>query len=195
MDTLETERLIIRPFVIGDLMEAHQLLDAGIQWAGPSTTIEQREAKLQLYIALANWEDTGRLYGFRAIVLRCSERMIGICGFHPDLWSPEWKAVFWPQLCDTYDPRTMGRHTSLELGIGYALSAQERDKGYGSEAVRAALDHAFRELKVGRVFATTDRHNPDSVRLMERVGMRTATNPDINAIWPGVVGVIENPLL
>jgi len=46
-----------------------------------------------------------------------------------------------------------------------------------------------------RVFATTDRDNRDSVRLMWRVGMRTATNPDANARWPGVVGVIENPLL
>jgi RimJ/RimL family protein N-acetyltransferase len=195
MDTLETERLVIRPFATDDLQDAHQLLDEDIQWAGPSVTVAQREARLRLYIALANWDDTGRIYGLRALVLRGSKRMIGICGFHPDLWSPDWKAVFWPQLFDTYDPLIMGRYASLELGIGYALSCKERGRGYATEAVRAALGHAFGQFKVGRVFATTDRGNRDSVRLMERVGMRTATNPDMDTTWPGVVGVVENPLL
>ena len=195
MDTLKTERLVIRPFVSDDLQDAHQLLDEDIGWAGPSITVEQREMKLRLYVALANWEDTGRIYGFRALVLRDSRRMIGVCGFHPDLWSPAWKAIFWPQLFDRYDPCRMGRYASLELGIGYALSRQERGRGYASEAVRAFVDHAFCQLKVGRVFATTDRDNHDSVRLMAHVGMRTATNPDRDTPWPGVVGVIENPLL
>jgi RimJ/RimL family protein N-acetyltransferase len=120
--------------------------------------------------------------------------MINICGFHPGLWSPDWKDIFWPQLFDMRAPRAVGRYATLELGIGYALSREERGQGYGSEVVRAALDHAFRRLEVQRVFATTDRHNRDSVSLMQRVRMRTATNPDVTTNWPGVVGVIENTL-
>lgn len=142
------------------------VLDEDIGWTGPSFTIQQREAKLRLHTVLASWKDTRRIYGYRAVVLKGSKRMIGICGFHPDLWSPYWRDVFWPQLLDMRDPRAVGRYATLELGIGYALSRKERGQGYGSEAVRAALDHAFRRLKVQRVFATTNRHNRDSVRLM-----------------------------
>ena len=47
MDTLETERLIIRPFVTDDLEVAYQLLDIDIQWSGPSFSLEQRRKRLQ----------------------------------------------------------------------------------------------------------------------------------------------------
>ena len=192
MDTFETERLIIRRFVADDLLAAHQVLDLDLEWSGPAFTLDQRRERLQLYIYLAGWQDTGRLYGFRAITLKASQQLIGLSGFHPDVWSPRWKAVFWPALFPERDPAAFGAHASLELGVGYALSQAARGQGYASEAVNALLEHAFRALRVERVFATTDQANTDSVKLMERVGMRTARNPDALAAYPGVVGVIEN---
>ncbi len=44
MDTRETEHLIIRPFGMGDLEEAHRLLDGDIQWAGPGRSLEYRRS-------------------------------------------------------------------------------------------------------------------------------------------------------
>ena len=192
VDTLETQRLIIRPFVMEDLYEAHQVLDVDIEWSGRSFTLGQRRERLHLYVGLAQWEDTGRLYGFRAITLKASQELIGICGLHPDVWSPRWKAIFWPTLFRDYDGTTLGGHASLELGIGYALSHPARRQGYATEAVKALLDHAFRTLQINRVFAVADQRNPDSVKVMQRVGMRTAQNPDGQMAYPGVVGLIEN---
>jgi RimJ/RimL family protein N-acetyltransferase len=192
METLETQRLIIRPFVMGDLYEAHQVLDVDIEWSGRSFTLDQRRERLQFYVGLAQWEDTGRLYGFRAITLKASLELIGICGFHPDVWSPGWKAIFWPTLFRDCDSNTLGGHASLELSIGYALCHPARGHGYATEAVKALLDHAFRTWQINRVFAITDQSNADSVKVMQRVGMRTAQNPDGQIAYPGVVGLIEN---
>lgn len=194
MHTLETKRLIIRPFAMDDLSQAHHLLDGDIQWAGPCCSIEQRREQLQFQIALANWDLTGRIYGHRAILLRESRLMIGFCHLWPELWSPHWKTVFWAQLFPDDEHSALGWYASLEMAVGYALSSQQRGYGYAAEAVKALLGYAFAELRVPRVFATTDRGNADSVRLMRRVGMRVATNPDADCMYPAVAGVIHNCL-
>jgi len=175
-----------------DLPEAHQLLDIDIQWAGPNRSLEWRRERLQLYNGLAHWEDTGCLYGYRALELKSTGEIIGIAGFHPDYWSPEWKAIFWPPLFNSFNPVTDGPFGSFELGIGYALSKLQRGQGYAAEAVNALLHFACEVLQVGRVFAVTDRANQDSVNLMKRVGMRVAANPDTQAVWPGHAGVYEH---
>ncbi len=190
MDQLETERLIICPFCMEDLDEAYQLLDIDIQWAGPGRSREWRQERLHLYAGLAHWEDTGCLYGYRALARKPVGEIIGIAGFHPDYWSPAWKTIFWPTLFPDYHPGNE-RFASFELGIGYALSNHCRGQGYAAEAVRALLAYAVTELHVRRVFAITDRANQNSVNLMKRVGMRVAANPDEQALWPGWAGVNE----
>lgn len=197
MDTIETEQLIIRPFMIDDVEEAHQVLDLNIRWAGPSFTIEQRKKRLQFNIDLSDWAEAGRLYGWRAIVLKESGQLIGICGFQPNVWTPHAKALFWSQLFGQRSKDDM--YGSLELDLGYALSSRYRGKGYATEAVRGIIDYAFGELKIKRIFAGTNRSNARSIKLMKRIGMRIANNPERpDEDWPdgpGVVGVLENELL
>jgi ribosomal-protein-alanine N-acetyltransferase len=199
MDTLETDRLVIRPFTMDDLEEAYQLLDVDMQWAGPNISIEWRKKHLSLYITLSEWEEGGRLYGFRAIVLRASGQIVGLCGFLQWLWTPRGQALFWPLLIGPIGEGWDGLYSSFELSVGYGLSSQHRGKGYATEAVRALLDHAFRELSVRRVFAGTNRSNLGSISLMKRIGMRVADNPEHPDMdWPngpGVVGMIVNDLL
>jgi RimJ/RimL family protein N-acetyltransferase len=197
MNTSETKRLIIRPFVMEDLEEDHQLLDVDIQWAGPSFSIDQRRRNLQREVSLAQWEDTGCIYGYRAIILKETQRLIGICGFLPVLWSFHQRTLFWPLLFGQTADAIHGPFASLELEIGYALSSRHRGKGYATEAVQAFVNYAFQTLKVRRLFASTNRKNTGSIGLMERIGMRIARNPeDPDVDWPGapgVVGAIENP--
>jgi RimJ/RimL family protein N-acetyltransferase len=81
---------------------------------------------------------------------------------------------------------------SLELGLGYALAHPARGQGYATEAVMVLLDHAFGTLQINRVFSVTDQGNADSVKVMQRVGMRIAHNPDKQIVYPGIVGLIEN---
>ena len=186
MDVLETERLRIRPFTQNDLDAAHQLLDQDLQWSGAGFTREQRQRRLQFHIDLAHWVDMGALFGDRALVLKEPGQLIGLAGFRPWVLSPVTRALFgvdfWGETSPTF--------AAMELGIGYALRSSHRKRGYATEAAVALVDYAFREIKVQRVLAITDRQNSDSIRVMGRIGMRLAYNPEAN--WPGVIGILDN---
>ncbi len=187
MNTLETERLLIRPLTVEDLNDIHRLLDVDLQWAGPNVSLEQRQHRLLFQIGLAHWQDTGCLYGDRGIVLRESGRLIGICGFRPWICSAAERGLFEPTRIED-DLRL----ATLELGVGYALSSQYRRQGYAAEAVWALIEHAFRALRVRRIVALAERGNLDSVDLMRRVGMKVAFNANPEVAYPWAVGVIEN---
>lgn len=197
MMQLETNRLLIRPFVMTDLEAAHQLLDHDLHWAGPGITIEQRSERLQREINLAQWADTGNLFGYRAVVLKATRAPIGICGYLPVLRSPEEQRLFWPLLF-AQPGKSAKRYATWELEIGYAIASQQQRQGYATEAVHALFDYAFGELKIERIFASTNRKNTGSIALMKHVGMRIASNPErLDEDWPdapGVMGVIENYL-
>jgi ribosomal-protein-alanine N-acetyltransferase len=56
--------------------------------------------------------------------------------------------------------------------IGYFMFNRHWRQGYGKEAVRAALDIAFRDLKLHRVEAGVSPHNRRSQALARAVGLR-----------------------
>jgi RimJ/RimL family protein N-acetyltransferase len=56
--------------------------------------------------------------------------------------------------------------------IGWALGVAYRGQGYATEAASALMDYGFRSLGLHRIQADTSSGNPDSLRLMERLGMR-----------------------
>jgi RimJ/RimL family protein N-acetyltransferase len=156
MMQLETNRLLIRPFVMADLEATHQVLDHDLLWAGPGITVEQRRERLQREINLAQWADTNNLFGYRTVVLKATQTPIGICGFLPVLRSPEEQRLFWPLLFDQTG-ESAKRYATWELEIGYAIASRQQQQGYGTEAVRTLFDYAFGELKIGRIFASTNR--------------------------------------
>ena len=196
MEILRTKRLTIRPFSMDDLETAHRVLDGEIQWDGVDVSLQQRRQALQRYIMLADWHDGSRLFGARAIMLKAREQVIGLCGFHPWMWTPSQKALFWPGLLSVPETPDAYTHASLELSILYGLSNKHRGQGYATEAANALVAYAFETLQVKRVFADTTRSNVPSINVMKRAGMRIAlhpTRPDEE--WPdgpAVVGCIEN---
>lgn len=56
--------------------------------------------------------------------------------------------------------------------IGYALLPAAEGQGYAFEAAQAAVGHAFRILRLPRVYAVIAPDNTRSQRLAERLGMR-----------------------
>lgn len=57
--------------------------------------------------------------------------------------------------------------------IGWALHRDFQGKGYAFEAAAATLDFAFRTLDLHRVTAELDPRNLPSIKLCERLGMRS----------------------
>ena len=79
------------------------------------------------------------------------------------------------------DPSATGRVIGLltlitrehQMGeIGWALGIENRGRGYATEAAAGLIQYAFSELKLHRIQASTSSANPDSIKVMDRLGMR-----------------------
>jgi ribosomal-protein-alanine N-acetyltransferase len=66
----------------------------------------------------------------------------------------------------------LGKESHRTADFGYSLNRRYWDRGYATEAARAVIDAAFRQLGLHRVWATCDIRNHGSYRVMEKLGMR-----------------------
>ncbi len=193
MPGLETDRLLIRPFVMDDLEAIHQILDKELADAdmgseGPKVR-EERLRWLQ-WTSLAH-DELARLYqppyGDRAMVLRQTGRLIGACGYVPCL------APFGllPAL------RSAGAGTSglysTEFGLYWAVSPVFQRQGYATEAAQALITYAFDQLHLARIVATTTHDNAASIGVMRRAGMHIERNPFPEPPWLQIVGILKHP--
>jgi RimJ/RimL family protein N-acetyltransferase len=188
MPQLDTERLLIRPFLPGDLEAVHRILDVELGDGNFGTegamTITARKEWLEW--SVRNYSQLAALYqppyGDRAIVLKADDGLVGAVGFVPS---------FGPfgQL-----PTLGGRSSrnTPEFGLYYAISPIHQRQGYAFEAVRAMIDYAFTTLNLKRVVATTTFDNLASIGVMRRLGMRIERNPFSDPPWFQVVGMLES---
>jgi len=191
---LQTPRLVIRRFVAADLDAVHQLLDVDLADAdfGSEGAGSRQQREDWLRWSVLNYEQLERLYqppyGDRAIVLRATGELIGACGYVPS-FGP------FAQLpgLSPVTPPARSRHTPA-FGLFYAVSPRHQRRGYAAEAAQALVDHAFRDLELERIVATTTHDNLVSIRVMEKLGMRIERNPFLDPPWFQVVGVLDNPL-
>lgn len=69
--------------------------------------------------------------------------------------------------------------------LGYTFAPAYGGRGLATEAVRALLEHAFKERGLHRVYGTTDPRNTPSIKLMKRVGMRQEAHHRENLWFKG----------
>ncbi len=187
--TIETARLIIRPFVTGDSLSfIHRILDQEFGDAGSDrAALKDLRSWLEWQILNQEWFEKMRQppYGDRAISLRKSNQLIGAVGYVPCLAPfeqiPELRSVSQPS----------GYYTT-EFGLFYAIDPEYQRQGYATEAARGMLEYAFKQLHVGRVIAMTDYANVASQNVMRKLGMKVTRNPLAEPRWLQVVGVLEN---
>jgi hypothetical protein len=72
----------------------------------------------------------------------------------------------------------------VQAELGWALRPEDTGHGYATEAVEAALQICFEDLRLRRVTASCFAANTASYRLMERVGMRREARTVKNALHP-----------
>ena len=58
------------------------------------------------------------------------------------------------------------------LEIGYILTPNERDKGYGTEAVEIVVDYLFLSKEIVRIQAIADVLNFASQKVLEKAGFK-----------------------
>jgi len=144
--TLETERLILRPFVPEDAEELHRILNLdGIlrYFPGPGNPDMERVERF-ISRQTEQWREKG--YAWWAVETKADRRLLGWNGLQ-------------------YLPETD------ETEIGFLIDKAFWGRGLTPEAGRASLRFGFETLGLGEVIALAHPENTASQRVMEKLGL------------------------
>lgn len=193
MPPLETNRLLIRPFEMDDFEAIHRILDVELEdTVHDEQRLEEVRADRRRWLQWIsmNADELAALYqppyGDRAVVLKRTGEVIGVCGYAPVLMPLEQIPYF-----RTDKSRFPARNVN-EFGLYWAISTLHQRQGYATEAARALIDYAFGSLNLKRIVANTDYDNFASQGVMRRLGMQIERNPDPEPPWMQIIGVLEN---
>ena len=193
MPALATERLLIRPLTLDDLPAIHRILDVELAEAdfggdGAQTLADRRawlEWTVLAYQQLASLYQPP--YGERGIALKEGGVLIGAVGFAPLLMPFGLLPGFAAEAAEAaQEPYT------AEVGLYWAVSPAHQRRGYATEAARAMIEYAFRELRLKRILATTTHDNLASQGVMRKLGMRLEKNPHLEPPWLQVAGMLDH---
>jgi len=159
METIESERLLLRPLTLEDGEFILQLLntDGFIKYIGDRNvkTIGQANDYL-LNGPLKSYETNG--FGLSLVELKTGRTPIGMSGLlkrdyleHPD--------------------------------IGFAFLPDHTGKGYAYEIVKEIIHYGLHRLQMEKILAIVLPENSSSIKLLEKVGFRYEENfisPDTN---------------
>jgi len=147
--TLETDRLVLRPFAYDDLDDLVVLQAEASFWWFPlrrGMTASETEDFLTRDIDRVDRPDRPV---FHAVVERSSGTLIGWAGLSvPD---------FLPEILPAVE-------------VGWRLGSEHRGKGYATEAATAALDWGFDDLGLDEIVSIYEPDNLPSGRVMDRLG-------------------------
>jgi RimJ/RimL family protein N-acetyltransferase len=171
---LSTARLLVRELAAADAGAVERLLEGDrerwLRWTrlGYEQLDELRQPP----------------YGERAVQLRESDGVVGLVGLVP-AFGPFGVLPSWPE---------PGGRNRAEVGLYWSVAPEHRGRGIASEAAAALVAHAFAELDLDRIVATTEHANLASIGVMRRLGMRIEGNPGSEPAWFQVVGILESGL-
>ena len=146
--TLQTDRLILRPFALADAAAVQRLAgDPAIADTTLRIPHPYPDGVAEAWIGTHQESfDKGASVTF-AITLRAGGELIGSIGLE-----------------------LRPAHRRAELG--YWVGVPFWNRGYCTEAVRAVIAYGFAERGLNRIFAHHVSRNPASGRVMQKVGMR-----------------------
>ena len=147
MLTLETDRLLLRPFRDSDIDDyAAMCADPEVmRYLGARSVLSREDAWRQMAMFVGHWQLRG--FGVWAVEERASGSFVGRVGLH----FPEG----WP-----------------DRELAWAVARSYWGRGFALEAAQAALAHAFGPLEWPRAISLIDPENRRSIRLAERLGER-----------------------
>ena len=148
MNILETERLVLRELIAADADFVRDLVNDPdwLRNIGDRGVRDAEDARRYILEGpVASYRRHG--FGLWAVDLKELEAPIGICG------------LIQRDYLDSPD-------------IGFAFLPEHRGQGYAMESASAVMEYARGALGFGRVLAIVSPGNSDSVRLLEKLGLR-----------------------
>ncbi len=148
---IETERLILRPFLVTDTEDVFEYLHhPAVHCFACMALKTPDDAKNEMKNRVGETE-----YYF-AITLKETGKVIGEIDAYPEAGEPH-EGESAPK--DTFSPCWM-------------LNADYQGKGYAYEAAEAFFDYLFTQKGARRIYAFTEDYNRPSQHLCEKLGMR-----------------------
>jgi RimJ/RimL family protein N-acetyltransferase len=187
---LETPRLMIRSFTLEDTPIIHRILDQtfgdGTRSADPAA-LDERRSWVEWSMLSQEWLPNMHQppYSDRAVVLKATNMLIGAVGYVPCLAPFEQ----FPALRASAQP---GGFATPEVGLFWAIDPEQQRRGYATEAAQALIRHAFTDMRLKRIIATTEYTNTASQGVMRKLGMQVVHNPLPEPHWLQVVGILQN---
>jgi ribosomal-protein-alanine N-acetyltransferase len=155
--TLETDRLLLRPPVAGDVEAlAPMYADPEVmRYLGSGQTLTRAQTERSVRRTMDNWSADG--FGLFTTVLRDDDTIIGRVGLI--VWNPE-----------TWQPIRANDQGPKELEVGYTLGQAFWGRGYATEAAGAARDFALERLGTQRLIALIIHGNEASTNVARKLG-------------------------
>lgn len=143
---LETERLLLRPFILEDAQDFYDLN------ADPEVTKYTGDGAFENVEAAANFIRNYHPYttegmGRWAVLRKEDDAYLGWCGLR-----------FVPEL--------------ENVDLGYRFFKKYWGQGYATESSRACLEYGFNDLNLRTILARAMQANVGSIRVMEKLGMQ-----------------------
>jgi RimJ/RimL family protein N-acetyltransferase len=148
LKVLETERLVLRRLSVDDGAFILQLLNdpAWLRFIGDKGVRTLEDARNYIVTGpMDMYERVG--FGLFLTERKSDGVPIGLCGL-------------------------IKRDALEDVDIGFAFLPGFRAKGYAHEAAAAVLEHGKRVFGLRRIVAITNPENEDSVKLLEKLGLR-----------------------
>jgi ribosomal-protein-alanine N-acetyltransferase len=147
MAVIETERLMLRTFVMSDLEDYHIQIysDPDVTLylpGGVPRPIEGTQKVLEF--AIQHAREFG--YSLWAVVDKATMILLGHCGL-------------------------VRLHNGVDVEVAYAFGKEFWGQGYASEAARACLRYGFEIAGLGQILALAVPDNRASQRVMQKIGM------------------------
>lgn len=149
MKTLETKRLILRPFELDDLDDFYEY--CSLSTVGPNAgwkVHESKEESLKILEGFLEKKDVLALFH------KEDKKVIGSIGLH----------------------QRVDLEGNEHYEIGYVLSTPYEGQGFMTEAVKCMIRHAFMDLKLERLIVYHFLENDKSRRVIEKCGFRFVKN-------------------
>ncbi|MDT8337100.1 MAG: GNAT family N-acetyltransferase [Candidatus Izemoplasmatales bacterium] len=141
MRQIETERLVLRKFVIGDLDDFYDY--ARLETVGPNAGWLPHPNKGYSLKILEHFIGGDEVW---AMYLKTEEKVIGSIGLHI---------------------RNLAEFGEVKE-IGYVLSTAYENRGFMTEGVKAILNHAFNELNIEKIYVGHFLENRKSQKLISK---------------------------
>jgi len=159
METIESERILLRPLTLEDAGFILELLntDGFIKYIGDRNVRNLDQAKTYILNGpLKSYETNG--FGLSLAELKSNRMPVGMCGL-------------------------LKRDYLDHADIGFAFLPRYTGKGYAHEIVKEIIRFGLEELRMEKIFAIVLPGNFSSVKLLEKTGFRFEKNfisPDTN---------------